>query len=302
MATTAAAAAATRKVVRVINAPKQREGAGFIVRRPIGGALDTFDPFLMLDEFGPVDYRPGEAKGAPWHPHRGFQTVSYILEGGFEHQDSLGFRGSLGPGDMQWMVAGSGVVHDETPKKEVLEKGGRMHGFQLWVNLPREKKMMPPDYQDVGHDKIATVVEQDGAVKVKVLAGEYGGVKSHTNSVWPVQYLHIKIAKGHAVTHVLPADHNAGVYVFGGKGVFGSEQQAGQDGQFLVLSNGGMVSLAAAADSDVELLFLSGKPINEPIARHGPFVMNTDEEIQQAFQDYQSGRFARSTPTVRVLK
>jgi redox-sensitive bicupin YhaK (pirin superfamily) len=288
-------AAAARSVARVIESVRTREGAGFPVRRPFPThTLDAFDPFLLLDEMGPVDYPPGAAKGAPDHPHRGFETVTYLLEGGMVHRDSHGQRGTLGPGDVQWMTAGAGVIHSEMPEAELLARGGRMHGFQLWVNLPGRDKMIRPRYQDVPSARIPVVTSADGKARVKVIAGEAMGARAVTDTRTPIMYLHYTLQPGASVAQRVPADYNAFAYVVGGRGHFGAGGREAREGQMVVFGrDGDEVTLAAPADAPgpFDVLLIAGVPLGEPVARYGPFVMNTPDEIGQAFEDFRAGRF-----------
>ena len=269
------------------------EGGGFPVRRPAALGQLT-DPFLLLDEMGPIDWPPGEAIGAPSHPHRGFETVTYLLEGMVQHQDSAGNSGLLTSGDVQWMTAGRGVIHSEMPPPDFLESGGVMHGFQIWVNLPSENKMMRPRYQDVPAAEIPIATSDDGLAKVVVVAGESLGVSAVIDTVIPITYLHISLLPGASLNQTLEQGLNGLVYCFGGALQIGEEQEQVNDGEMAILTDGDSVTLSTPENSDegAELLLLAGAPLNEPIARYGPFVMNTQEEIQQAFIDYQSGNFA----------
>jgi quercetin 2,3-dioxygenase len=295
--------AAARSVARVIDSVRTREGAGFPVRRPFPThTLDAFDPFLLLDEMGPVDYPPGAAKGAPDHPHRGFETVTYLLEGRMEHRDSHGQRGALGPGDVQWMTAGAGVVHSEMPEAGFLARGGRMHGFQLWVNLPGRDKMIRPRYQDVPSARIPVVGSEDGKVRVKVIAGEAMGARAVTDTRTPIMYLHYTLEPGASAAQRVPADYNTFAYVVGGRGRFGADAREAREGQMVVFGrDGDEVTLAAPADAPAPLgvLLIAGVPLGEPVARYGPFVMNTAEEIRQAFEDFRSGRFGEIPAEIR---
>lgn len=281
-----------RPVRRVITAHRQREGAGFVVRRPFPTqGLDMLDPFLLLDEMGPVDYRPGEAVGAPDHPHRGFETVTYVLEGEGEHEDSAGHRGVIGPGAVQWMTAGRGVVHSEMPSRRLQREGGRMHGFQLWVNLPARDKMMPPRYQEVPAERIPEARSPDGLARVRVIAGEALGARAVIDTRTPILYLDYQLSPGALVEQPLPPAFQAGVYVYQGSAQVGPEALTLAEGQLALLGPGAAVRLAVPADAEApaRLLVLGGMPLNEPVARYGPFVMNTPEEIHQAFRDYQRG-------------
>lgn len=281
----------TRPVVQVVTSHRQREGAGFIVRRPFPTAgLGLADPFLMLDEMGPIDYAPGHAVGAPDHPHRGFETVTYLLAGEAEHEDSAGHRGTLGPGDVQWMTAGRGVVHSEMPSARVRREGGRVHGFQLWVNLPARDKMMAPRYQEIPRAQIPEARSDDGLAHVRVLAGEALGASAVIETRTPIAYHDWTLQPGARVEVAILPTYSVYVYVFGG-----AVQVAGTrltDGQLGVLGEGDAVSLEVA-ESDGEparLLLLAGVPLREPVVSHGPFVMNTRQEIMDAVRDYQSGR------------
>lgn len=283
-----------RSVAKVVPSIETLEGAGFLVHRPFPGAdLDQVDPFLLLDEMGPMDLGPGEAKGAPDHPHRGFETVTYVLEGRMEHKDSRGNSGKIGPGDVQWMTAGSGVVHSEMPQKEFLRTGGRMHGFQLWVNLPRKDKMIAPRYQDTPAERIPTVRNDEGTVAVRVVAGEAMGAKAVIDTKTPILYHHWTLQPGGTASTAVPRSFNVFAYVFGGEGVFGPDRTHGARGDLVVFdSDGGSVTMEnpAGAAGPLELLLIGGVPLGEPVARYGPFVMNTREEIMRAIRDFQSGR------------
>jgi hypothetical protein len=285
----------SRKVERVITAHRQLEGGGFVVRRPFPtGGLDLVDPFLLLDEMGPANYGPGEAKGAPDHPHRGFETVTYMLDGEFEHEDSAGNKGAIAAGDVQWMTAGSGVVHSEMPSQEIRARGGRLHGFQVWVNLPAVDKMMAPRYQEVPAARIPRGATPDGLARVRVIAGEALGVKAVIDTRTPIVYQDWSLEPGAAVEQPLAEHHHAFVYVFEGRADVGSEGHSLDEGQLGLLGPGDRVRLAvsAGAASGARLLLLAGQPLREPVARYGPFVMNTEAEIRQALNDYRSGRFA----------
>ena len=282
---------AIRETTRVVTAHRQREGAGFIVRRPVPTpGLELADPFLLLDEMGPVDYGPGEAVGAPDHPHRGFETITYMLEGEFEHEDSAGHRGVLRPGDVQWMTAGAGIVHSEMPSQRIREKGGRVHGFQIWINLPARLKMTRPRYQEVSADKIPEAGSEDGRASVRVIAGEALGARAVIDTHIPIVYHDWKIGAGAEVTVPLPREQQALAYVFQGSVLVGNEGKEIRDGQLALLGPGDAVRFRGAPSAG-RLLLLAGVPIAEPVARYGPFVMNTMGEIRQAMIDYQSGRF-----------
>ena len=292
-----------RDVSRIVTAHRQEEGGGFIVRRPLPSmTLTVADPFLLIDELGPVDYGPGEALGAPDHPHRGFETVSYILSGELEHEDSAGHRGVLRAGDVQWMTAGAGIVHSEMPSRALREAGGRVHGFQIWVNLPSRLKLTEPRYQEVASAKIPTAESADGLARVRVVAGEALGARAVIDTLTPIVYQDWSLEPGADVTLPLSAEQRALVYVFDGAVELGDAATTAQDGQLALLSDGDHVRLRAARSGTktARLLLLAGVPLNEPVARYGPFVMNTKEEIEQAFRDYQSGKMGAIARTARV--
>ena len=277
----------------VVRARRTVEGGGFVVRRPFPTPeLPMFDPFLLLDEMGPVQYAPGQAVGAPDHPHRGFETVTYLLDGEFEHEDSAGNRGKLAPGDIQWMTAGRGVIHSEMPSARVREQGGRVHGFQIWVNLPARDKMTAPRYQDVTAAKLPVATAPDGKATVKVIAGSALGVDAAVETRTPIEYFDVTLQPGGRVVLPAPASFNAAVYVFDGAARVGTDHDV-ESGGFVLLGEGDSVEVSNAADAKVpaRLLVLGGEPLNEPVARYGPFVMNTEAEIHQAIRDYQSGNF-----------
>ena len=259
-------------------------------------------PFLLIDEMGPVDYGPDEAVGAPWHPHRGFETVTYLLDGRMRHEDSAGNSGELNPGDVQWMTAGRGIIHSEEPHEEFRRIGGRTHGFQIWVNLPAEHKMMEPRYQEISAMESPTI-EHEG-VWARVIAGECMGISSSIDTVIPITLIHVRMERDSVLKQNIASDLNAMIYVFGGRVTvvnrlsvrnhplpygLGVNQQV-SDGELALLSEGENFEIKSEAAS--EFLILAGPEINEPIARYGPFVMNTREEINQAFLDYQNGTLA----------
>ena len=280
-----------RRIDRIITAHRQEEGGGFIVRRPFPTVgLDLVDPFLLLDEMGPIDYGPGEALGAPDHPHRGFETVTYVLQGTVEHHDSAGHQGTTGPGAVQWMTAGAGVVHREMPAVDLRELGGRMHGFQLWVNLPRREKMIAPRYQEVPAARIPEATTPDGLAHVRVIAGEALGVQAVIETRTPIMYQHWTLQPGAEVTQSVPAMMDGFVYVFGGELTAGGTPL--RDGQMGMLSSGTRVTLSVPQSARVPAtcLLIAGEPLGEPVARYGPFVMNTRDELVQAFDDYRQGK------------
>jgi quercetin 2,3-dioxygenase len=289
-----------RSVSRIINSTRTIEGEGFVVNRPFPThALADFDPFLLLDQMGPVDLAPGEAKGAPDHPHRGFETVTYMLEGQMRHKDSQGNKGTLGPGDVQWMTAGAGVVHSEMPAPEFAESGGRLHGFQLWVNLPSRDKRMRPRYQEIPAARIPTANSEDGRVRVKVIAGEALGVRAAIDTRTPIQYLHFQLQPGARVVQSVPREYNAFAYVVGGSGVFGEDEHIAREGQMVIFAqDGDQVSMLAPenTESGLDVLLIAGVPLGEQVVRYGPFVMNTREEIHEAIEDFRSGRMGSIEP------
>ena len=280
----------TRSIKTIVTSESVLEGGGFPVRRPIPNSeMDQIDPFLLLDHLGPTKWGPREAIGAPDHPHRGFETVTYLLAGENEHKDSKGNHGHLRPGDVQWMTAGSGVVHSEMPSPEFFEKGGTMHGFQIWINLPSKRKMSPPRYQDTPSERIPEVFLEDGKSKIRVIAGEFRGVKAVIETNTPIIYLHALLEPGMELKHPVSIDDNIMAYLISGKGEFGENEDVNTaaEGQLVLFSNDGdFISLRSTDDSSLEILVLGGTPINEPMVRYGPFVMNTKEEIFQAFRDF----------------
>ena len=289
----------TRSIAGIVNSIETLEGGGFLVRRPFPKAsFSEFDPFLLLDEMGPMEVGPGEAKGAPDHPHRGFETVTYLLSGDMEHKDSRGHAGRLRPGDVQWMTAGAGVIHAEMPSREFTRDGGRMHGFQLWVNLPQRDKMIKPRYQEIPNSQIPKATSADGLVKVSVIAGEAMGEKAVIETRTPIIYLHYRIEPGGVATQQVPGSYNAFAYVVEGNGLFGAEGERAGDGQMVLFAQDGdeiTIENPTAAKAALEVLLIAGVPLNEPVARYGPFVMNTQTEIRQAIDDYQQGRMGAIT-------
>jgi hypothetical protein len=294
-----------REISRIVTAHKQREGGGFIVRRPFPSyGLTVVDPFLLIDEMGPVDYAPGEAVGAPDHPHRGFETVTYVLEGEMEHEDSAGHRGSLRASDVQWMTAGAGIIHSEEPSRALREKGGRVHGFQIWINLPARLKMTRPRYQELAATKIPVAETADGRARVRVIAGEALGVRAAIDTHTPITYQDWTVAEGADLTLPLPREQHALIYLFEGNVRLGNDdsEPGGRlvtDGQMAILADGDAVRFRGVAGGG-RFLLLSGVPLGEPVARYGPFVMNNEAEIVQAVQDYQSGRMGEITRTAEV--
>ncbi|MDQ3738924.1 MAG: pirin family protein [Actinomycetota bacterium] len=284
-----------RPVISVVEAHRQTEGGGFVVRRPFPTAgIDNLDPFLLLDEMGPADYGPGEAIGAPDHPHRGFETVTYLLDGAMEHRDSTGAHGVINPGAVQWMTAGAGVVHSEMPTSEITERGGRAHGFQIWVNLRAADKMIPPRYQGFEASQLTHRDLEHGG-RLRVIAGSIGALTGPVETTSPATYGHASLALGDKVDWDVPTGQTAFVYVFsGGVTVNGSDAD---DGQLVLLSRDeGGVTVASRSEGAAEVLLLAGEPLGEPVARYGPFVMNTRQELIEAFDDYQAGRLGSIPP------
>ncbi|QGZ61830.1 pirin family protein [Paraburkholderia acidisoli] len=287
----------TRTIERVYPAVRTTEGGGFIVHRPFPTRqLMDFDPFLLLDEMGPIDYAPGEAVGAPDHPHRGFETVTYMLDGCFGHKDSAGHSGTLRAGDVQWMTAGAGVIHSEMPDPEFARQGGRIHGLQLWVNLPARDKMMAPRYQELPTAQIPVGRSQDGKASVKVIAGEALGVRAAIETRTPILYQHFTLQPGARVEQPVPGEYRVFAYALAGSGLYGPDATPVAAQQMVTFaSDGDTVTFAAPEDASapLEILLIGGVPLNEPVVRYGPFVMNTEQEIRQAVLDYQTGRMGQ---------
>ncbi|HET6964894.1 MAG TPA: pirin family protein [Acidimicrobiales bacterium] len=285
-----------RRVRTLTTAPSGFEGEGFPVRRAFAGVpLEALDPFIHMDQMGEVDYGPGEPKGTAWHPHRGFETVTYIIDGVFEHQDSTGGGGVITNGDTQWMTAGGGILHIERPPEALVVSGGLFHGIQLWVNLPSARKMVDPRYQDIGRDRVRLVASTDGASLVRIIAGEVGGHQGPGSTYTPITMVHATVAPGARLELPWDPGSNALVYDLAGRGFVGADRPAFSTGQLAVLGDGDTVTVEAAPQQDshtpaLEVLILGGRPIREPVAAYGPFVMNTRAELAQAFEDFQNGR------------
>ncbi|MCY7373532.1 MAG: pirin family protein [Spirochaetaceae bacterium] len=291
-----ALAAIDRPVRSVTTSPRGFEGEGFPVRRAFAGVdLADLDPFVHLDQMGEVEYAPGEPKGTAWHPHRGFETVTYMIDGEMAHQDSNGGGGLITNGDTQWMTAGSGILHIETPPEALVMSGGLFHGFQLWVNLPRDNKMAPPRYQDIRGAKVGLLSSADGGALVRVIAGSLGDVAGPGSTYTPITLAHATLQPGASLTLPWRPDFNALVYALSGSGTVGGEGRPLRSGQLAVLGAGDTVTVLADASQDsrspeLEVLVLGGRPIREPVAWYGPFVMNEESEVRQAFADFQAGR------------
>ena len=285
-----------RRVRSVTTAPSGFEGEGFPVRRAFAGVdLRDLDPFIHMDQMGEVEYAPGEPKGTSWHPHRGFETVTYIIDGTFEHADSHGGGGTISNGDTQWMTAGAGILHIETPPEHLVASGGLFHGFQLWVNLPAQLKMTPPRYQDIRGGAVKLLSSPDGGALLRVIAGEVAGHQGPGITYTPISLLHATLAPGAELRLPWRPDFNALVYVLAGKGSVGPRRHPVRMGQLAVYGPGDVVTLEAATSQEsrhqqLDVLVLGGRPIREPVAAYGPFVMNTRAELIQAFEDFQAGR------------
>jgi redox-sensitive bicupin YhaK (pirin superfamily) len=277
-----------------VTAHRQTEGAGFSVRRPFPGELSLADadPFLLLDHLGPQLDGPEEARGAPWHPHRGIETVSYILDGEIAHHDTNGGGGVIGDGDTQWMTAGGGILHDELPTERMFRTGGPSHGVQLWVNLPHPLKMTTPRYQSITGDALRLLTSDDGGALIRLVAGDLAGFTGPGDTHTPISYAHVTLAPGAQLSVPWNPAFSAFAYVLTGRGASGPEGHPLRDGQLVVFGPGDHL-VVTAADRHAEpldVLLLGGRPIREPIVHYGPFVMNTREEIVQAIDDYQAGR------------
>ena len=290
------ATSAERRVTSLTSAPSGYEGEGFPVRRAFAGVdLTELDPFIHMDQMGEVEYAPGEPKGTPWHPHRGFETVTYILDGTFDHQDSHGGGGRITNGDTQWMTAGSGLLHIEAPPEELVVSGGLFHGIQLWVNLPRADKWAQPRYQDLRGGDVGLLTTPDGGALVRVIAGEVAGHRGPGSTHTPISLVHATLSPGARMELPWRRDFNALVYVLAGQGSVGSDRRPVRKGQLVVLGPGDHLQVDAAtsqplAEPNLDVLVLGGQPIREPVAWAGPFVMNTRAEVVQAFEDFQAGR------------
>ncbi|MET0729339.1 MAG: pirin family protein [Acidimicrobiales bacterium] len=294
-----AATTVARPALSVTTAPTGFEGEGFPVKRAFAGVdLRALDPFVHMDQMGEVEWEPGAAKGTSWHPHRGFETVTYMLDGVFQHEDSHGGGGVITDGDTQWMTAGSGLLHKEAPPPEVVASGGLFQGVQLWVNLPSQLKMSPPRYQDIRGGEVELLSSHDGGALLRLIAGEVGGYRGPGVTHTPIALLHATIAPGAQLRLPWRRDFNALVWAFSGSGRVGADRRPFRGGQLAVLGAGDLVTVSAEAIPDshapaLEVLILGGLPIGEPVAAYGPFVMNTRAELQQAFDDFNAGRLGR---------
>jgi quercetin 2,3-dioxygenase len=291
------AEARVRPVAGVVAAHHAVEGAGFEVWRPFPGGVDAHvtDPFFLLDQLGPVGYAPNEAVGAPWHPHRGFETVTYVLDGEIAHHDSHGGGGVIGEGDTQWMTAGAGILHDEVPTQAFLRDGGRSHGVQLWVNLPAALKFSPPRYQAITGGELTLLSSPDGGALVRLIAGELDGYAGPGSTHTPIAYAHASISPGAQLEVPWDPSFNAMAYVLTGRGSAGRERRPVDAHQLVVFGPGDALTVGAATSQpddspQLEVLLLGGLPIREPIAHMGPFLMNTRQQLIEAFEDFQAGR------------
>ena len=286
--------AVDRPVKSISTGPTGFEGEGFPVRRAFAGATYAdIDPFIMMDQMGEVNYAPYEPRGTDWHPHRGFETVTYIIDGTFVHQDSHGGGGVISNGATQWMTAGGGILHIETPPEDLVIRGGLFHGIQLWVNLPSKKKMIPPAYQNLEADLVTLVTTRDATSLIRVIAGEIGGAKGPGSTHTPIVVAHATISPGSRMTLPWNPAYNALAYGLAGSGTVGTEEASFGLGRLAVFGSGDTITLTASPNEPLDVLLLGGEPIGEPVAQYGPFVMNTREELQQAFEDFQAGRLGR---------
>lgn len=290
-----------RPVLQVTTAPQGYEGEGFPVRRAFAGIdLARLDPFIMMDQMGEVEYAPGEPKGTAWHPHRGFETVTYIIDGTFDHHDSHGGGGTITNGDTQWMTAGSGLLHIEAPPEWLVQSGGLFHGLQLWVNLPRDAKMSTPKYQDIRSGEVQLLTSSDAGALVRVIAGTVDGHAGPGSTYTPMALVHASLEPGARLDLPWDVDFNALVYVLNGDGTVGEEGRPLRTGQAAVLGAGDYLTVSAAGRQEIrsprlDVVVLGGRPIREPLAWAGPFVMNTKAEVMEAYQAFQRGSFGHPT-------
>ena len=298
-----AAPSETERPVRSITTgPRGYEGEGFPVVRAFAGVSPAdLDPFVHMDQMGEVEYEPGEPRGTDWHPHRGFETVTYMIDGRFAHQDSHGGGGLITDGATQWMTAGSGILHIETPPAELVESGGLFHGLQLWVNLPKKDKVAAPRYQAIEGADVTLLSSDDGGALVRVIAGEIGDATGPGGTHTPITMAHATIAPGARLDVPWNRKFNALVYVLSGRGTVGPVGHPIHQGQLAVLGPGDRITVAADAGQDsnrpaLEVLLLGGQPIREPVFHYGPFVMNSKSELIEAFEDFQSGKFGNIPP------
>ncbi len=279
-----------RSVRSITTAPSGFEGEGFPVRRAFAGVSTVdLDPFIMMDQMGEIHYAPLEPRGTDWHPHRGFETVTYLMDGTFVHQDSHGGGGIIANGGTQWMTAGSGILHIETPPEDLVIRGGLFHGIQLWVNLPSKLKMISPAYQNLEGDQVVLLSSEDGGALVRLIAGDLGGHHGPGSTQTPIVVAHATLSAGAQMTLPWDASYNALAYVLSGSGTVGDDAHQINLGQLAVFVDGDSITLRASAHEALDVMLLGGQPIREPVAQYGPFVMNTRDELQQAFDDFQNG-------------
>jgi redox-sensitive bicupin YhaK (pirin superfamily) len=291
-----------RPVRSITTGPRGYEGEGFpVVRAFAGVSAADLDPFVHMDQMGEIEYQPGEPRGTDWHPHRGFETVTYMIDGRFAHQDSHGGGGLITDGATQWMTAGAGILHIETPPAELVDSGGLFHGIQLWVNLPRKNKFATPSYQAIEGGDVTLLASDDGGALVRIIAGDVDGQHGPGSTHTPISLVHSTIESGALLNLPWNPDFNALVYVLSGRGTVGPAAQPIAQGQLAVLGAGDRITISAAAQQDshrpaMEVLILGGRPIREPVFHYGPFVMNSKSEVVQALEDFNAGRFGTIPP------
>jgi redox-sensitive bicupin YhaK (pirin superfamily) len=291
------AEALNRAVRKITTAPSSFEGEGFPVRRAFAGVeMADLDPFIHMDQMGEVEYAPGEPRGTSWHPHRGFETVTYMIDGTFQHQDSHGGGGLITNGATQWMTAGGGILHIETPPEQLVVSGGLFHGVQLWVNLPSKDKMVSPRYQSLEGGEVTLLSSADGGALVRLIAGDVAGHRGPGSTHTPITVAHATVAPGARLVLPWPADFNALAYVLAGSGTVGAEGRPVHTGQLTVFGPGDSLAVSGSKAEALDVLLLGGRPIGEPVAAYGPFVMNTRAELAQAVDDFNAGRFGRVPP------
>jgi redox-sensitive bicupin YhaK (pirin superfamily) len=285
-----------RPVRSITTSPRGFEGEGFPVRRAFAGVdVRDLDPFIHMDQMGEVEYAPGEPRGTDWHPHRGFETVTYMIDGTFQHQDSHGGGGVITDGATQWMTAGAGILHIETPPEQLVLSGGLFHGVQLWVNLPAAQKMTAPRYQNLEGDQVVLLASPDGGALVRLIAGDLGGHQGPGQTHTPIVVAHVTVSPGAQVRLPWPSDFNALAYGLSGAGSLGAESRPLESGQLAVFGVGDVVQIEGGRNQ-LDVLLLGGRPIREPVAAYGPFVMNTRAQLVQAVEDYQAGRLGTVPP------
>lgn len=283
--------AINRTVRAITTAPQGFEGEGFPVRRAFAGiSKAALDPFIMMDQMGEVNYGPYEPRGTDWHPHRGFETVTYIMDGAFIHQDSHGGGGIIKDGDTQWMTAGGGILHIETPPESLVILGGLFHGLQLWVNLPSRKKMISPAYQNLEAAAVPLLTTSDAGTLIRLIAGDLGDTKGPGSTHSPIVMAHATLSPGARMVLPWNPKFNALAYGLKGSGFVGTDRHAFYLGQAVVFGEGDVLTIEADTKEQFDVILLGGEPIGEPVEQYGPFVMNTRAELQQAFDDYQRGR------------